>query len=144
MNSEYVSTISLIISSIALLLSYRAFKFSLRSRVADKKPVFEYSDSFGGYFESSKRSPTIEIVIINTGNSGIIYGIKDLYESKIICSSLNKILNNNSTFSFKIVSKREILKHEDIKYKITIAIKDIDNRKYSQIIEGKGINFEIK
>lgn len=138
-----ISMISLLIAIISIGLSIKTYCFSKKMRANDKQPLFEPSNSFGGYINIEKRIPKIDLELKNSGGKAIVHKIEDKTgNNNLFCSQLNKSINNKEVLELKINSTIKI-QHEELKYDIDIFVKDVDNRMYIQTIKGQNIYYNI-
>jgi len=133
-----ISIITVLLVIISSGISIKTFAFLKKSRANDKRPVFECSESFGAYANIEKRIPNIHLSLKNTGEKVILFKIEEKTGKEILCSQLNKTINNNELLELQINSN-EMIKHEKLNYEIILYLKDIDNKTYTQTIEGPGI-----
>lgn len=137
-----ISCSSLLIAIISIYLSIRAFYFTKKIRRVDKRPLFEYSNSYGGSIKSDKRFPTIFVELINSGEKAIVTKIVEKTGKDFFCSQINRTIENKELLKFQVNSNNSI-EFIDFKYEIDMYFKDIDNKTYIQNIKGVDIYCQI-
>jgi hypothetical protein len=100
--SLIISILSLLIALTSLALSKKAYRFSTKTRANDKLPLFEYSNSFGGYHNIEERIPNINLELKNSRGKAVIYKINEKNGNKLLCPQIDKTIDNNELLELQI------------------------------------------